>query len=148
MILEGGINPAGVEDSPFVSPDGNSFYFFFTPDMSKPAEAQLTDGVTGIWVSRKENGVWGEAKLVNLTTLGPSLDGCTYVSNEEIWFCSARLGNFKNIDFWKGTLTEDSVVDTTSLGKELNTEVIVGELHVSQDGDTCFIANHFGESLG
>jgi hypothetical protein len=48
VILEGGINTAGAEDSPFVSPDGNSFYFFFTPDVSKPAEEQLTDGVTGI----------------------------------------------------------------------------------------------------
>ncbi len=75
-----------------------------------------------------------EEELVDLTTLGPSLDGCAYVSDEEIWFCSARMGNYKNIDFWKGTLTEDGVVDIQILSKELNTEVIVGELHVSQDG--------------
>jgi hypothetical protein len=148
VILEGGINTAGAEDSPFVSPDGNSFYFFFTPDVSKPAEEQLTDGVTGIWVSRKVNGVWEEAELVDLTTLGPALDGCAYVSDEEIWFCSARMGNYKNIDFWKGTLTEDGVVDIQILSKELNTEVIVGELHVSRDGNTIYyhsdVAGGFG----
>ena len=148
VILEGGINTAGAEDSPFVSPDGNSFYFFFTPDVSKPAEEQLTDGVTGIWVSRKENGVWGEAELVDLTTIGPSLDGCAYVSDEEIWFCSARYGNFKNIDFWKGTLTEDGVVDIQILSKELNTEVIVGELHVSQDGNTIYYHSDVADGLG
>ncbi len=38
VILVGGINTAGAEDSPFVSPDGKSFYFFFTPDVTVPAE--------------------------------------------------------------------------------------------------------------
>jgi hypothetical protein len=138
LILEGGINTAGAEDSPFMSPDDESFYFFFTPDVSKPAEEQLVDGVTGIWVSRLENGAWSEATMVELSTVGPSLDGCAYVSDEEIWFCSARFGNYKNIDFWKATLTEDGVTDIRNLGEELNTEVIVGELHVSRDGDTIY----------
>jgi hypothetical protein len=108
----------------------------------------LTDGVTGIWVSRKENGVWGEAEIVDLTTLGPSLDGCAYVSEEEIWFCSARMGNYMNIDFWKGTLTEDGVVDIKNRGEELNTEVIVGDLDVSQDGDTIYYHRDVVEGFG
>ena len=29
--MPGPINTAGGEDSPFITPDGNSFYFFFTP---------------------------------------------------------------------------------------------------------------------
>ena len=148
VILEGGINTAGAEDSPFVSPDGESFYFFFTPDVSKPAEEQLVDGVTGIWVSRFEDDVWGEAEMVELSTLGPSLDGCAYVSDEEIWFCSARLGNYKNIDFWKATLTKDGVTDIRNLGEELNTEVIVGELHVSRDGDTIYYHSDVAEGFG
>lgn len=148
VILEGGINTAGAEDSPFVSPDGKSFYFFFTPDVSKPAEEQLTDGVTGIWVSRMENGEWGEAELVDLTTVGPSLDGCAYVSEEEIWFCSARYGNYKSIDFWKGTMTEDGVVDVQNVGEELNTEIVVGELHISRDGNTIYFHNDLIEGFG
>jgi hypothetical protein len=38
------IDTAGGEDSPFITPDGNNFYFFFTPDVSVPAEKQLLDG--------------------------------------------------------------------------------------------------------
>ena len=47
------IDTAGGEDSPFITPDGNDFYFFFTPDVSVPAEKQLLDGVTGLWWSKK-----------------------------------------------------------------------------------------------
>jgi len=58
--VPGGVNTAGAEDSPFVSPDDHKFYFFFTPDVSVPAEKQLLDGVTSIWVSEK---VGGEAQV-------------------------------------------------------------------------------------
>ena len=50
--MTGPINTAGAEDSPFITPDGNRF-FFFTPDVRVPAEKQLLDKVTGIWWSRK-----------------------------------------------------------------------------------------------
>ncbi len=139
VILTGGINTAGAEDSPFISPDGKKFYFFFTPDATIPAQQQLTDEVTGIWVSEKINGEWVEATRVKLIeNTGLSLDGCAYVSPEEIWFCSARLGNYKDIDFWVGTLTEDGVVDIRNAGEELNTEVVVGELHITPDGNTIY----------
>ena len=52
------INTAGAEDSPFVMPDGNTLYLFFTPDVRVPAEKQVIDGVTGIYVSKKVNGQW------------------------------------------------------------------------------------------
>ena len=148
VILEGGVNTAGLEDSPFVSPDGQSFYFFFTPDASKEAQEQLLDGVTGIWVSQFEDGEWAEAEKVQLSTIGPSLDGCAYVSFEEIWFCSARVGNYKNIDFWKGTLSEEGVENIQNIGEELNTEVIVGELHISTDGDTIYYHSDVAEGFG
>ncbi len=34
--LGSGVNTAGAEDSPFVLPDGNTLYFFFTPDIRVP----------------------------------------------------------------------------------------------------------------
>ena len=40
------VNTSGREDSPFLLPDGQTLYFFFTPDVSIPAEKQLFDGVT------------------------------------------------------------------------------------------------------
>ena len=139
VILPGGINTAGVEDSPFVSPDGNRFYFFFTPNASVPAQEQLVDGVTGIWVSEKVNGVWTEATRVKLIeNSGVALDGCPYITPEEIWFCSARLGNYRGLDFWIGTLTEDGVVDIRNAGELLNSEIAVGEMHITPDGNTIY----------
>ena len=148
VILEGGINTAGAEDSPFISPDGSKFYFFFTPDASIPAEQQLTDGLTGIWVSEWVDDGWAEGTRVKLSNNGLSLDGCAYVSPEEIWFCSARLGNFKGIDFWIGTLSEDGVVDIRNAGKELNKEVVVGELHITPDGNTIYYHSDVAEGFG
>ena len=148
VILEGGINTAGAEDSPFISSDGSKFYFFFTPDASVPAELQLVDGLTGIWVSEWVDGEWVEATRVKLSTIGPSLDGCAYVSPEEIWFCSARIGNYKSIDFWIGSLTEEGVVDIRNAGEELNTEVVIGELHITPDGNTIYYHRDIAEGFG
>jgi len=40
------VNTSGGEDSPFLLPDSQTLYFFFTPDVSIPTEKQLFDGVT------------------------------------------------------------------------------------------------------
>jgi len=138
VIMPGGVNTAGVEDSPFISPDGSCFYFFFTPDASAAPEEQMQDGVTGIWASERMGGEWQEATRVNLIQEGLSLDGCPYVNREEIWFCSARQGNYEEMDFWIGTLTEEDVVDVRNAGEALNSRIDVGELHISPDGDTIY----------
>src|SRR4030042_6192541 len=54
--LPGPVNTAGAEDSPFITNDGSELYFFFTPDVSVPAERQVLDGVTGIYVSHLLDG--------------------------------------------------------------------------------------------
>ncbi len=138
VILPGGINTAGAEDSPFISPDGSKFYFCFTPNASIPVQEQILDGVTGLWVSEWVNGEWAEATRVKLIDNGLSLDGGAYVSQEEIWFCSARLGNYRGVDYWIGTLADDSVVDIRNAGEELNSEIAVGELHFTPDGNTIY----------
>ncbi len=91
--LPGPINTAGAEDSPFIPADGNEFYFFFTPDVKVPVEKQILDGVTGIWMSKKEGSGWGEPERVWLQDPGKlSGDGCEFVQGETIWFCSVREG--------------------------------------------------------
>ena len=64
--VPGAVNTAGAEDSPFITPDGNTLYFFFTPDIRIPAEKQLLDGVTGIYVSQKAGGAWGPPERILL----------------------------------------------------------------------------------
>jgi hypothetical protein len=136
--VPGGVNTAGAEDSPFVSPDDQSFYFFFTPDVKVPVEKQLIDGMTGIWVSKKVDGEWAEAERVWLIESGLSLDGCHYVSEDEIWFMSVRLGNMREIDLYIADLTEDGPTNVRSGGEELNLEVGLGEFHVSPDGQQIY----------
>ena len=70
------VNTAGAEDSAFITPDGKTLYVWFTPDVSKPAEEQVSDGVTGIYVFHKIDGSWRSAERIWLTDPGKvALDG-------------------------------------------------------------------------
>jgi hypothetical protein len=93
--IEGPINTAGAEDSPFIPCCSNeeTFYFFFTPDVKVPIEEQILDGVTGIYFTKKVNGKWIEPERIILQDRWKvSLDGCAFVYDDIIWFCSARQG--------------------------------------------------------
>ena len=89
--MPGLINTAGGEDSPFITPDGKDLYFFFTPDVSIPAEKQLLDGVTGIYQSRLVNDSWADPERIILND-DLALDGCPFVLGNQLWFCTARVG--------------------------------------------------------
>lgn len=58
--LPGPVNTAGAEDARVVSRDGETMFIFFTPDARVPAEEQLLDCVTGIWVSERDGRGWTE----------------------------------------------------------------------------------------
>jgi len=129
--VPGLVNTAGAEDSPFIMPDGNTLYFFFTPDVDIPVEKQLLDGVTGIYVSEKVNGVWLEPERVMLHDPGKlSLDGCTFVQGNMMWFCTAREGytglHWFTADYVSGSWTNWQNAD-------FDPAYEVGELHFSSD---------------
>jgi hypothetical protein len=91
--MPGPVNTAGAEDSPFISPDGQMLFFFFTPDVKVPVEQQLLDGVTGIYVSHRDGDGWGDPERVVLQDEGKlALDGCGFFDGHSLWFCSAREG--------------------------------------------------------
>jgi hypothetical protein len=137
--LGSGINTSGAEDSPFILPDGNTMYFFFTPDGNIPAEKQLFDGVTGIWSSMKVNGKWTEAQRVVLQDSNDlSLDGAECIVGDELWFASARQGNQRNIDIWVAKYKNGRWTDWKNAGRTLNVEYEVGELHVTLDGSEMY----------
>jgi Tol biopolymer transport system component len=122
------INTAGAEDSPFILPDGKTLYFFFTPDVSIPAEKQLLDEVTGIYVSKNENGQWQTPTRVLLQTPGKlALDGCEFVSGNIMLFCSAREG-YEGIN-WFSAEFENGKWITTNKKIEFPEDYKVGELH-------------------
>jgi hypothetical protein len=125
------INSAGAEDSPFMTSDGKSLYFFFTPDVRVPAEKQLFDGVTGIYVSDRVGDSWSVPRRVMLQKEGKlALDGCEFVQDNIIWFCSAREG-YTGINWFSAGL-EDGVWKDFRLS-DFDPDYKVGELHFTKD---------------
>lgn len=130
------INTAGAEDSAFILPDGKTLYVWFTPDVNKPAEEQVSDGVTGIYVFHKVNGAWSAAQRVLLQDRGKlSLDGCAFVLGNKMWFCAAREGytgmNWFTAEFSAGRWANWMLADFPS-------DYEVGELHITADGQELY----------
>lgn len=126
--LSGGINTAGLEDSPFFMPEKDELYFFFTPDASVPAEKQLFDGVTGIYVSRKVQGTWDKPERLLLQTPRKlALDGCPYIQGDLLWFCSAREG-YAGMNWF--TARRSGVVWEDWRYVDFDPDYQVGELHI------------------
>jgi hypothetical protein len=137
--LPGPVNTAGAEDSAFISPDGNLLVFFFTPSPQIPPEEQLFDSVTGIYLSQRTEAGWGEPRRIALQDPGAAaLDGCAFLMGETLWFCSAREGNYRDIDLWIADLREGVPSGWRNAGERLNRELAVGELHISADGRSLY----------
>jgi hypothetical protein len=130
--LSGAVNTAGAEDSPFITPEGQTLYFFFTPDMNIPVEKQVIDGVTGLYVSHLDQGQWGPAQRVVLQDSGKlALDGCEFVKGNEIWFCSAREG-YTGVHWFKAQYRDGKWQNWQEAGFPAAYQV--GELDISPDG--------------
>lgn len=130
------VNTAGAEDSAFVMPEGNTLYVWFTPDVKKPPEEQVTDGVTGIYVFRKANGSWSAAERVMLQDPGKlSLDGCEFVLGNKMWFCAAREG-YTGLHWFTAELI-DGEWRNWELA-DFEPEYEVGELHITSDGQELY----------
>jgi hypothetical protein len=139
--MAGPINTAGAEDSPYITPDGNTLYFFFTPNVSVPPEKQLIDGLTGIWCAHKINGTWTEPERIILNH-DVSLDGCVCVQGDTMWFGSVRAGNIGTIDVYTAMYRNGKWTDWKNAGEQLNKQYDIGEFQVTPDGNTIY----FGRS--
>lgn len=132
--LDNGINTAGTEDSVFVLPDAQTFYFVFIPDINSSPEEQLMGGMAGIHKTSQVDGVWNEPERVYLQNSGElSLDGCPFVQRDVIWFCSARQGNHRGMDIWTAVLHDGKWSDWKNAGEQLNVDYQIGEMHLSKD---------------
>lgn len=142
------INTAGAEDSPFILPDGNTLYFFFTPDVRVPPEKQLLDGVTGIYSSTMRNGSWGTPERIILQDPGRlALDGCEFVRGNEMWFCSAREG-YTGMNLFTATFRDGKWRDWRYAGDTLNKGYRVGEMHITKDGARLYFHSSRAGSKG
>jgi hypothetical protein len=135
--MPGPINTSGAEDSPFITPDGNTFYFTFVPDVSVPPEKQLIDGVTGLYRSRLQDDGWSEPERVILND-DLSLDGCECIQGNILWFCSVRKGNYREVDMYTAEFVEGKWVNWRNAGGRLNVEIGIGEMHITIDGSEIY----------
>lgn len=119
-------------------PDGNTLYFWFTPDVQVPVEGQLTDGVTGIYVSKKVNGEWGEPERIILQDPGKlALDGAVFVQENTMWFASAREG-YTGMHWFTAEFKDGKWQDWEYAGDKLNKEYEIGEMHITADGNELY----------
>ena len=137
--VSGDVNTAGAEDSPFITPDGNTLYFFFTPDVSLPVEKQILDGVTGIYKSNMVEGRWGQAERIILQDPGKLAgDGCEFVLGDVMWFCSVREG-YTGIHWFTAEYKNGKWQNWKNTDFEANYQV--GELHIAKDGNELYFAS-------
>jgi len=136
------VSTAGAEDSAFITPDDTTLYFFFTPDVSIPVQKQLLDGVTGIWRSDRVGAAWTEPVRVLLESpQETALDGCEFVLDSQMWFCSAGQGNYRPIDFYIATLQDGEWTNWHNASRQLNETFQIGEMHLSADGQDLYFAS-------
>lgn len=125
------INTAGAEDSPFIPSDRAEIYIFFTPDVRVPAERQLTDSVTGIYVSRYAVNAWQEPERVWLQDPGKlALDGAEWVEGNDMLFASAREG-YSGIHWFSADFVDNKW--TNWQNADFSEAYEVGELHIHGD---------------
>jgi hypothetical protein len=137
--MPGPVNTAGAEDSPFITPDGGTFYFFFTADPGVDIHTQATDPWTGIYWTKKANGQWQPPQRLFLQYLDKiGLDGDPMQRGGTLWFGSVREGNDRDIDLWTAKLVDGRWTDWANAGELLNKTYQVGELHVSTDGNEIY----------
>ncbi len=130
--VPGLVNTAGAEDSAFVMPDGDTLYFFFTPDVRVPVEKQVIDGVTGIYVSKKSNNEWGKPERIFLQDPGKlAMDGCEFVQNNVMLFCSVREG-YTDVHWFSAEYKDGKWQNWKN--SDFNPDYKVGELHITNDG--------------
>ncbi len=145
--MPGPINTSGLEDSPFIAPDGRLF-FFFTPSAAVPPEQQLFDGVTGIYVTAQADGGWEEPQRVVLQDPGKlALDVCADVLDDILWFCSAREG-WSGINWFTARQMNGEWTEWQSAAPMLPTDGPVGELHFTSDGQTLYFHSDRQDGAG
>ena len=125
------VNTKGAEDSAFIMPDGQTLYFWFTPDTKGDVQAQAMDLVTGIYVTQKVNEHWQPPERVWLSEPGKAvLDGCAFIRENTMWFCSAREG-YTGLHWFTAEWLDGQWINWELA--DFDPSYAVGELHIYDD---------------
>ncbi|MBN1847397.1 MAG: hypothetical protein JW932_02300 [Deltaproteobacteria bacterium] len=134
--LDGNMNTAGAEDSPFYDMGTDTLYFFFTPDVEVPAEGQVLDPSTGIYRSARNLNTWEAPEKMWLFDV-LSLEGCACVQGDFIWYCAAVCGttgiHHYFSEFINGRWTNGELDETLN-----DPDYEIGEFHITADCNTIY----------
>ncbi len=139
------ISTAGAEDSPFIPKDRDELYFVFVKDVREDVHIQIRDMVNGIWMSKNVDGAWTEPELVLLQKPDKlALNGCEFIQNNKMLFCSAREG-YTGMHWFSAEFKEDRWTDWKNA--DFNPDYVVGELHI-HNNELYYHSNRGGSSGG
>jgi hypothetical protein len=144
--LSAPVDQEGDELAPFITLAGDELYFFYASDLSVSEAKRALDGVSGIYYSKKTNGVWSDPERVMLSEENENaLDSCVYTDGQTLWFCSKRVGNNWDGNLYLASRKDGTWQDWRNAGKQLNEDYDVGEPHLSADQNSMiFSANRAG----
>ncbi len=136
------VNTGKWEDSPRISPDGNTLYFcrtpkvslfrFFIPFMQKFDIYQATRTESGYEVKRLACSVPDE---FSLDGAGYSRDGKT------LYFNAVRKGTVGKTDIYVSEFKDGTWTRGTNMGRPINSEEHEAEPHITRDGLTLYFAS-------
>jgi len=141
------LNSAGAEDSPYISPDGKSFYFYYKANMSQSVYEEILEPTSGIymsnWIESENNwtdpvklGLMGEDYPYNM-----SLDGAAWTYDDETMvFASTRVGMTGQFDIFYTKRVNGQWAIGHNMGMPPNTidPGYAGEHHLTPDGKTMY----------
>jgi Tol biopolymer transport system component len=129
------INTENVEDSPFISTDGNWLYFSSNRDGGS--------GGMDIWVSQKVSGVWTTPVNLGSTINSSANEGGIYVSPDgnKLYFTSDRAGGLGGSDIWVSTKVGGNWTPPVNIGAPINSPAEDGFLCLSSDGNKLYFSS-------
>lgn len=142
VLMPGPVNTAGAEDSPFMTPDGKTFFFWFCPDVKSAGES-INDGSTGIYSTTLSGTTWSEPKRV--FTGWDVLDGCPTYYNNQLYFCSARPGS--ELQMYVGDFNGVNATNIVKLSDYLDKSYPIGEMHIADSGNKIYYGTREEDSM-
>ncbi len=142
------IDKEGNELEPFITLSGDELYFLFTPDFSISEAKRALDGVSGVYYSKKVNGIWSAPERLELG--GDNvLNGCVYTNGKILWFCSLREGNYNpRGDYYTANFVNGSWGNWQNAGEFLNRILDIEEIHLSTNQNTMIFSAFLPGSYG
>jgi hypothetical protein len=142
------IDKEGNELEAFITLSGDELYFLFTPDLSISEVKRALDGVSGVYYSKKVNGIWSASERLELG--GDNvLNGCVYTNGKVLWFCSLREGNYNpRGDYYTANFVNGSWSNWQNAGEFLNRIIDIEEIHLSTDQNTMTFSAVLPDSYG